>query len=104
MFGRAYFGGRYYGPRYFGDGGDGAPPAADCPTTTQIVAALMAHEIEPGVSVQAALRIILAAVSGRTTGVGTSTEQYLSVNGALARITATFDGNSNRTSVTLDGS
>lgn len=76
----------------------------DCPTTAQIVAALMAEEIETGVSVRMALRIILAAVSGRTTGVGTSTERYLSVNGALARITATFDGDSNRTSVTLDGS
>lgn len=103
MFGR-FFGARYYGPAYFGSGSDTAPPAPDCPTTSQIVAALMAHEIEPGVSVQAALRIILAAVSGRTTGLGTDTERYLSVDGTLARITATFDGNANRTSVTLDGS
>lgn len=103
MFGRRYLGGRYFGPRYFGDGSDTAPPAPDCPTTAQIVAAVMAYEIEAGVTVEAALRIILAAVSGRTTGVGTTTERYLSVNGALARITATFDGDSNRTSVTLDG-
>ena len=64
----------------------------------------MAHEIEPGVSVSLALRIILAAVSGPTTGLGTSTERYYDPAGLVARITATFDGDSNRTSVTLDGS
>lgn len=104
MLGRAYFGGRYFGPRYFGGGSDTAPPAPDCPTTAQIVAAVMGYELEAGVTVEAALRIILAAVSGRTTGLGTDTERYLSVDGTLARITASFDGNANRTSVTLDGS
>lgn len=73
-------------------------------TAAEIVAALMAHEIEAGVSVGMALRIILAAVSGRSTGVGTSTEQYLNVAGTVARITTAFDGNGNRAAVTLDDS
>lgn len=73
-------------------------------TAEEIVTALMAHEIEPGVSVQLALRVILAAVSGPTAGIGTSTERYYDPDGVVARITATFDGDSNRTSVTLNGS
>ena len=104
MFARRWFGGRYYGPAYWGGGSDTAPPAPACPTTAEIVAAVMAYEIEPGVTLAATLRIILAAVSGRTTGLGTSTERYLSVDGLTARIVADFDSNSNRTAVTLDGS
>lgn len=48
------------------------------------------------------LRVILAAVSGRTTGIGTATEYYLSKDGTKARIAATFDSAGNRESVTLD--
>lgn len=80
-----------------GAGGGTADPSA-------IVAALMAYEVEAGVTVQTALRVMLAAVSGPTSGLGTDTERYFDPSGVIARITATFDGNSNRTSVTLDGS
>lgn len=73
-------------------------------TAEEIVALLMATEVEAGVSVQTALRVLLAAVSGPTSGLGTSTERYFDPSGLIARITANFDSNSNRTSVTLDGS
>lgn len=60
--------------------------------------------LEASLSPADMLRIILAAVSGKTTGIGTDSEQYLSVDGSKARVAATFDGNGNRQAVTLDGS
>jgi len=60
--------------------------------------------VEGGMSQDEATRIIVAALSGVTTGVGTLTESYKSVDGATTRIAATFDGNGNRTGITLDGS
>lgn len=59
--------------------------------------------IEGSLSAEQMLRIVVAALSGRTAGIGTSTEQYLSADGATPRIAATFDANGNRTSVVLDG-
>lgn len=82
--------------------GQGAGGGAGA-TAAEIVAALMAEEVEPGVSYRQALRIVLAALSGRTTGIGTGTEVYLSTDGATARITADFDAQGNRVSVTLNG-
>ena len=50
------------------------------------------------------LRIVMAAVAGRTEGIGTDTERYFSVDGTKPRITATFDAAGNRTTIVLDGS
>lgn len=61
-------------------------------------------ELEPGLTPAAMLRIILAALAGRSTGVGSTTEQYLSADGSKPRITVTFDSVSNRTTIVLDGS
>ena len=60
--------------------------------------------LEASLSPADMLRIILAAVSGRTTGIGTDNERYLSVDGSKARVAATFDASGNRQAVTLDGS
>lgn len=60
--------------------------------------------IESGLSAAEMLRVIMAAVSGRTDGVGTNVERYYSIDGSKPRITATFDSQGNRTSVLLDGS
>jgi len=49
------------------------------------------------------LKIILAAVSGKSTGVGTSNEVYLSVDELTERINVTFDTNNNRDVVNRDG-
>lgn len=59
--------------------------------------------VEGGLTAEQVLRILLAALSGRTTGVGTAQEEYQSVDGSKARIAATFDLNGNRQSVSLDG-
>lgn len=58
--------------------------------------------IEAGLSAAEMLRVIMAAVSGRTEGIGTDTERYYSVDGTKPRLTVTFDAQGNRTSVTLD--
>ena len=49
------------------------------------------------------LRIIMAALSGKTAGLGTNTETYFGEDGAKPRIVATFDGQGNRATVTTDG-
>ena len=60
--------------------------------------------LEAGLTPGAMLRIVMAAVSGRTEGIGTNTERYFSVDGSKPRITATFDSAGNRTTIVLDGS
>jgi len=59
--------------------------------------------LEGSLTGQDALRVILAAVSGKTSGVGTASENYLSVSGSKTRIAATFDDQGNRVTVALDG-
>lgn len=49
------------------------------------------------------LRVILAGISGTTSGIGTSTETYYGTDGTTPRIVATFDAQGNRTSVAIDG-
>ena len=77
---------------FSGSGGTGASAAES-----------WAHVIEGGLSAEQMLRVIMAAVSGQTTGVGTLQERYLSRDGSKPRITADFDSNSNRIAVTVDG-
>lgn len=60
--------------------------------------------LEAGLTPGAMLRIVVAAVAGRTEGIGTNTERYFSVDGSKPRITATFDAQGNRTTIVLDGS
>lgn len=73
------------------------------PTAESIAAAVGQRIIDNGLSNDALLRILLAALAGKTTGLGTATEQYLGQDGITPRITAQFDTNNNRTSVTLNG-
>lgn len=60
-------------------------------------------EIEGGYTAAEVMRIMLAALSGVSSGVGTTTENYMATDGTTPRITTTFDSNNNRVSVTLDG-
>lgn len=73
------------------------------PTADSIAAAIGQRVIDNGLSNDALLRILLAALAGKTAGLGTDTEQYLAQDGITPRITAQFDANNNRTSVTLNG-
>lgn len=61
------------------------------------------HTIESTLTPEQALRVILAAISGRSAGIGTTQEKYKSVNGVKDRITVDFDAQGNRDTVTLDG-
>jgi hypothetical protein len=73
------------------------------PTAAEVAAAVLQSSVEGGVTLEQALRIMLAPLAGRATGIGTGTENYLSQDGAKPRVTATFDAAGNRTSVTVDG-
>ena len=71
-------------------------------TAANIAAAVGARNVEGDISLDELLRVALAVLAGRSTGIGTSTEQYLSQTGT-PRVTATFDEDGNRTSVVLNG-
>lgn len=81
-----------------GGGGSGGPTAAE------VAAAVWAWVVEAGMPAEGLLRVLLAAMSGTTTGIGGSTESYKSVDGSKVRITVVFDGSGNRLSTTLDAS
>jgi hypothetical protein len=76
----------------------------DCPTAGEIVDELMTRTLEGGHAFADVLRIILAATTGRTTGAGSATEGFKSVDGSKYRVLTTFDSSGNRQSATLDGS
>ena len=74
------------------------------PTAAQNAGAVWEHVVEGSMPAEQMLRVLMAALSGKTTGIGGSTERYLSSDGAKPRITAQFDVAGNRTSVAVDGS
>ena len=81
-----------------------APPAVNVTMQAGVaVAAEGARVVEGAHTVDDILRIIAAALAGETSGSGTATVEILGLDGATTRITATLDGNGNRTSMTLDG-
>ena len=59
--------------------------------------------IENSLTAEQLLRILVAGISGKSTGVGTTHKTYKSVTGAKDRITVDFDAQGNRDTVTLDG-
>lgn len=59
-------------------------------------------EVESGLTVRQALRLISSALAGKVSGAGGSTIVFRDVNDTKNRITATVDGNGNRTAVTRD--
>lgn len=71
---------------------------------TDIIDGVWAKALESGLTAEEITRIMLAALSGKTTGIGTTNEKYKSVDALKDRIDATFDVDSNRTTVILDGS
>ena len=83
----------------FGEFVQSLPSAAD--VSTQL---MDSTDIETGITVKEALRIVLAALSGKISGAGTNTITIRDVNDTTDRIVATVDGNGNRTAVTVDGS
>ena len=78
-------------------GGASGPSAGD-------VATAVWQRVLEGLTAEEMMRVMLAALSGRTSGIGSSTEQYLSRDSNKPRLTAGFDAAGNRTTVSLDGS
>jgi len=65
--------------------------------------AILDDVLEGTLTVRQAMRIILAAAAGKSTGGGTGTIYFRDLADTKNRIKATVDSNGNRTSVTLDG-
>jgi len=74
------------------------------PTTTQIATEIFdTQTVETGMTFRGALRLMGAVLVGRRSGTGSGTEVFnAAVTNAKARVTATIDGNGNRTNVTTD--
>lgn len=73
--------------------------------TTDHVAAIMASVIEGSITIQQALALMLAVLTGKSSGGGTTTITFRDTADTKDRIVATVDGSGNRTAVsTRDGS
>ncbi|MCE5212990.1 MAG: hypothetical protein LLG40_15720 [Deltaproteobacteria bacterium] len=59
--------------------------------------------VEGSLTFRQIIRILLAFAAGKSTGGGTATITFRDVADAKARITATADGDGNRSAITLDG-
>jgi hypothetical protein len=59
--------------------------------------------VEGTITLRQAMRLLLAADSGKSAGGGTTTLTFQDIADSKARITATVDANGNRTAVTRDG-
>lgn len=79
------------------------PPSV--PTESEIAAATLNDEdVETGVSLKQAVRLILAALAGKLSGADGTTITIRDVNDGKNRIVATVDKYGNRTAVTVDTS
>jgi len=59
--------------------------------------------VEGTTTLRQAVRILLAALAGKSTGGGTATLTFRDIADSKARITATVDADGNRTAITRDG-
>lgn len=73
------------------------------PTPEQSAAATWGRAIEGVMTAESLVRIILAALTGKTAGIGTPTEHYRDAADTKDRVVATFDANGNRITVSVDG-
>jgi spore maturation protein SpmB len=81
-----------------------AQTTAAVPTTAQIATEIFdTQTVEAGMTFRGALRLMGAVLMGRRSGTGSGTEVFnAAVTNAKPRVTATIDGNGNRTNVTTD--
>lgn len=63
---------------------------------------ILSSTVDGTLSIVDTQKVLLAAIVGKTTGVGTSSENYLAQDNSTAVISATFDSDNNRTEVTLN--
>ena len=82
----------------------GAPAAGSVDAKLDDILTTIGSEIVEGTYTRDdILRIIAAALAGKTSGSGTSTVTITGLDGATTRIIASVDGVGNRTAMTLDG-
>ncbi|MBI5598656.1 MAG: hypothetical protein HY890_02835 [Deltaproteobacteria bacterium] len=67
------------------------------------VDAILDEVVEGTLTLRQMVRIMAAALAGKTSGGGTTTISFTGLDGATTRITATVDANSNRTAATVNG-
>ena len=67
------------------------------------VAAILASGDVDGYSIEEALKICLASLAGKASGMATTTAVIRAADDSKTRITATVDADGNRSAVTLDG-
>lgn len=59
------------------------------PTTSEIAAAVWSYILEGALTAEQMQRIMLAALAGKRSGLGTATEQYMGLDGVTPRVTFT---------------
>jgi len=74
------------------------------PTSSEIAAAVWAYVAEGSTTMLQFMRRIASALFGTTTGVGTSTEVFKSMDGSKERIKMRYDVNGNRQNPNFDDS
>lgn len=67
-----------------------------------VTGAVLETEIEPGLTMREALRLMTAALAGKVSGAATTTIVIRDVNDTTDRIVATVDSSGNRSSITLN--
>ena len=72
------------------------------PTAAENATAVLDEIIEAALSLRQAMRLCIAAMGGKASGLDTTTAIYRDSADTKDRITATVDANGNRTAVTLD--
>jgi hypothetical protein len=72
------------------------------PTAAENATAVLDEIIEAALSLRQAMRLCIAAMGGKASGLETTTAVYRDSADTKDRITATVDANGNRTAVTLD--
>lgn len=70
---------------------------------TDIIDGVWTRALEAGLTAEQITRIMLSALSGKSTGVGTTNEKYKSIDGVTDRLAVDFDAQGNRSAVTLNG-
>lgn len=80
------------------------PQTSATPTADEIAAAVWSYILEGALTAEQMQRIMLAALAGKRSGLGTATEQYMGLDGTTPRVTFTpSDAAGNGTTV-VDGS
>lgn len=74
------------------------------PTASQNAAAVLAATVENSLTFEEMFRVQHAALTGKVTGAGTTTERFRDIADTKDRIIYTVDANGNRTAVVQDGS